>query len=74
MVTGKKSWLQQAGGPSGVRGTAGGVAIARLPGSTLAEPRQRYPWKMSVDALSAVTLGGQFARELPELTVPWQAE
>ncbi|KAA0977363.1 YdiU family protein [Paeniglutamicibacter gangotriensis] len=29
---------------------------------------------MSVDAQSAVFLDGQFARELPELAVPWQAE
>ena len=29
---------------------------------------------MSVDARSTVTLDGQFARELPELAVPWQAE
>ena len=29
---------------------------------------------MSVDAQSTVFLDGQFARELPELAVPWQAE
>jgi uncharacterized protein YdiU (UPF0061 family) len=29
---------------------------------------------MSVDAQSTVSLDGQFARELPELAIPWQAE
>ncbi len=29
---------------------------------------------MGVEAQSEVTFGGQFARELPELAVPWQAE
>ncbi|MFL4474462.1 YdiU family protein [Paeniglutamicibacter sp. MACA_103] len=29
---------------------------------------------MSVDAQSTVSLDGQFAREVPELAVPWQAE
>jgi uncharacterized protein YdiU (UPF0061 family) len=36
--------------------------------------RDRYPWEMSDVARSTIAFEGQFARDFPEMAVPWRAE